>query len=67
MYRLIKQKKIVVGVLTLVLSLMVGYVIFSESLNTGGTASTESSSVTVNILENGKKLDVSCTFQTVLN
>ncbi len=38
--KLTRQKKVIVGLLALVLSLMVGYAVFSESLNIGGTAST---------------------------
>ncbi len=37
------QKKVIVGLLALVLSLMVGYAVFSESLNIKGSASTGSS------------------------
>ena len=43
MSRLSNQNKIIVGVLSLFLILIVGYAIFSESINIGGTASTGSS------------------------
>ena len=39
MNKLSKQNKIIVGVLSLFLILIVGYAIFSESINIGGTAS----------------------------
>ncbi len=45
--KLTRQKKVIVGILALVLSLMVGYAIFSESLNIGGTASTGSSDFSI--------------------
>ncbi len=45
--KLTSQKKIIVGALALVLSLMVGFAIFSESLNINGSASTGSSNFNI--------------------
>ena len=41
MYEITRQKKIVVAILAFILSLMVGYAVFSESLNVKGTAKAE--------------------------
>ena len=37
--KLSRQNKIIVGIVALVLALTVGYALFSQSLNIGGTAS----------------------------
>ena len=39
--KLSRQNKIVVGIVALVLALTVGYALFSQSLNIGGTASAD--------------------------